>query len=61
MGQNSHDVCRRPVSHLKIWIIIKKLGRNKLDVTIGSALDIFGGPMKFQDVINYMEESYEEV
>lgn len=41
--------------------ILKEIGKNKLDVTIGSALDIFGGPMKFQDVINYMEESYDEV
>lgn len=49
------------VSSFEDLDILKKLGRNKLDVTIGSALDIFGGPMKFQDVINYMEESYEEV
>lgn len=30
---------------------LKKLGRNKLDVTIGSALDIFGGDMPFEEVI----------
>ena len=30
---------------------LKKLGRNKLDITIGSALDIFGGDMPFEEVI----------
>lgn len=35
---------------------LKKLGKNKVDVTIGSALDLFGGNMSFEDVlkaINY--------
>ncbi|MCD8325595.1 MAG: phosphoribosylformimino-5-aminoimidazole carboxamide ribotide isomerase [Lachnospiraceae bacterium] len=30
---------------------IKKAGRGKVDVTIGSALDIFGGKMEFEKVI----------
>ncbi|MBQ8914346.1 MAG: phosphoribosylformimino-5-aminoimidazole carboxamide ribotide isomerase [Lachnospiraceae bacterium] len=30
---------------------LKLLGKDKLDVTIGSALDIFGGSMSFKDVI----------
>lgn len=29
------------------------LGKGKIDYTIGSALDIFGGKMKYQDVVNY--------
>lgn len=33
--------------------IIKRLGKDKVDFTVGSALDIFGGKMKFTDVINY--------
>ena len=33
---------------------LKHLGQGKLDVTIGSALNIFGGPMKFQDVIKFI-------
>lgn len=33
--------------------ILKDLGRNKIDVTIGSALDIFGGNMEFQKVLQY--------
>lgn len=30
---------------------IKSIGNNKLDVTIGSALDLFGGSLKFEDVL----------
>ncbi len=32
---------------------LKKLGQDKLDVTVGSALDIFGGNMIFDEVISY--------
>lgn len=35
--------------------ILKEAGNGRIDVTIGSALDIFGGNMKYQDVIKYME------
>lgn len=35
---------------------IKTLGRNKIDVTIGSALDIYGGNLKFNEVINYFNQ-----
>ncbi|MDF2611050.1 MAG: 1-(5-phosphoribosyl)-5-[(5-phosphoribosylamino)methylideneamino]imidazole-4-carboxamide isomerase [Lachnospiraceae bacterium] len=31
---------------------LKKLGKNRLDVTIGSALDLFGGPMQYLEVVN---------
>lgn len=34
---------------------LKKLGRDKVNVTIGSALDLFGGNMKFEEVIEYMK------
>lgn len=30
---------------------IKRLGKNHVDVTIGSALDLFGGKMKFEEVL----------
>lgn len=35
--------------------LLKEAGNGRLDVTIGSALDIFGGSMKYHDVIKYME------
>lgn len=31
--------------------LLKELGKNKIDVTIGSALDLFGGSMSFEKVI----------
>ena len=34
---------------------LRDLGRDRIDVTIGSALDIFGGHMAFQDIIRFME------
>lgn len=34
---------------------IKKLGKNKLDITIGSALDLFGGTLEFEKVLSYMD------
>ena len=30
---------------------LKKLGKGKVDVTVGSALNIFGGPLVIEDVI----------
>ena len=35
--------------------MIYELGKNKIDVTIGSALSIFGGDMDFKEVVLYME------
>lgn len=35
--------------------ILRGLGRGKIDVTIGSALDLFGGSMEFEKVLDYME------
>jgi len=34
---------------------LKRLGHGRVDVTIGSALDLFGGSMAFRDVLAYME------
>lgn len=31
--------------------LLKKLGQNKLDVTVGSALDLFGGPLSYRKLI----------
>lgn len=33
--------------------LVKELGRDKINVTIGSALDLFGGNMKFEEVLSY--------
>ncbi len=35
---------------------LKELGKNKVDVTIGSALDLFGGNMNFEEVIDYLKK-----
>lgn len=35
---------------------LKSIGKNKLDVTIGSALDLFGGHMAYQDVLKKCQE-----
>lgn len=33
---------------------LRELGKNRLDVTIGSALDIFGGNMEYEEVLRYL-------
>ena len=33
-------------------LLLKQEGQNRLDVTIGSALDLFGGPLEFQKVLD---------
>ncbi len=35
---------------------LKTLGRGKVDVTIGSALDLFGGELEFEKVLQYLQE-----
>ncbi|MGL5258897.1 MAG: phosphoribosylformimino-5-aminoimidazole carboxamide ribotide isomerase [Lachnospiraceae bacterium] len=35
---------------------LKKLGKNKIDVTIGSSLDLFGGHMEYERVLSYCKE-----
>lgn len=35
--------------------LIKREGKGKVDVTIGSALDLFGGPMEFERVISHCD------
>ena len=35
---------------------LRTLGENKIDVTIGSALDLFGGTMEFQQVLEFCQE-----
>ena len=33
--------------------LLKEMGRNRLNVTVGSALDLFGGPLKWQEVLEF--------
>lgn len=35
--------------------LLDKLGKGKVNATIGSALDIFGGNMKLEDVLSFMK------
>ena len=35
--------------------LIRRLGQNKINVTIGSALDLFGGPISYRSVLEYMK------
>ena len=39
--------------------LLERLGQKRLNVTIGSALDLFGGPMSYQQVIAYIKERRE--
>lgn len=36
--------------------ILKKYGKNRLNATIGSALDLFGGNMAYQEVLEYVKD-----
>lgn len=36
--------------------LLKELGQNRVNVTIGSALDLFGGEMKFEEVLEFLKE-----
>lgn len=40
---------------------LKILGRGRIDVTIGSALDLFGGSMRLYDVLNYINDKKEPI
>ena len=37
--------------------LLKKEGRGAVDVTIGSALDLFGGPMSYRQVLSYLSQN----
>jgi phosphoribosylformimino-5-aminoimidazole carboxamide ribotide isomerase len=39
------------VSSLTDLELLKQLGKEKLDVTIGSALDIFGGKLPYAEIV----------
>lgn len=37
--------------------LVRDLGQDRVDLTIGSALDIFGGKVKYQDVLEWMRKN----
>lgn len=37
--------------------MLKKFGKNHIDVTIGSALDLFGGDMKLEDILQIIKKA----
>ena len=37
---------------------IKELGRNRIHITVGSALDLYGGRLSFEKVRDYAQEEW---
>lgn len=44
------------VSSLQDLELLRRLGQNHVDVTIGSALDLFGGHLPFRQVLNFINQ-----
>jgi len=44
------------VSRIQDLALVKQLGQNRVDLTIGSALDIFGGDVPFRAVLAWQEQ-----
>lgn len=40
---------------------LRRLGKNRVNVTIGSALDLFGGDMKWEEVVAYTKKNLSDV
>lgn len=36
--------------------LLKELGQNRVNVTVGSALDLFGGNLSFQEILDFCKE-----
>ena len=39
---------------------LRQYGKNYLDVTIGSALDLFGGPMNYEETVKFIAQQGEK-
>lgn len=46
------------VHSLEDLYLLKKLGNNRVNVTVGSALDLFGGSLSWEKVLQICEESW---
>ena len=44
------------VRSLEDLVLVERLGNKKVDCTVGSALDIFGGALKYRDVVQWHKE-----
>ena len=44
------------VGNFRDLSLLRDLGKDKLDVTVGSALDIFGGDMNYDEVIRFCKK-----
>jgi phosphoribosylformimino-5-aminoimidazole carboxamide ribotide isomerase len=44
------------VSRMEDLDLVKALGQNRVDLTIGSALDIFGGKVRYMDVLKWVKD-----
>ena len=44
------------VGTLKDVESVKECGRNRINVTIGSALDLFGGPLSYREILEKINE-----
>jgi len=44
------------VSRLEDLALVRRLGANRVDLTIGSALDIFGGRVAYADVLDWLRQ-----
>ena len=44
------------VHSMKDLRLLKELGQNRVNVTVGSALDLFGGNLSFQEILDFCKE-----
>ena len=44
----------RPQDDLEV---VKRSGAGRVDVTVGSALDLFGGSMRYKDVVQWHRDN----
>lgn len=42
-----------------VFVQVRELGRGRVDLTIGSALDIFGGKLAYDDVVRWQRKEEE--
>ena len=58
--------CQIPVTYaggvrsLEDMELVKKLGNGNVDATVGSALDCFGGTLKYDDVVKWHNDQQQE-